>query len=307
MKNKQKIVVTSGYKGADADVFACVPAYTELLRLQGFDAIPVITGDFTSSVTPSLLNSGAKYEKSYLPDGTEKFVLVDISEAEYFAKFVDLERVSEVYDHRRGYEDYWKEKIGSGAHIELVGACGTLIWEEFKKRNQAGRISQTSARLLLASIVSNTINFQASVTTERDRQAFQELQAIANLPADWAKEYFLEQEEIFLANFKTYIESDIKVFKSAGRDFVIAQIELWDAEKAVSRTEEIAEIMGKYGATPWIVIIHDIARGFDYIFSRSEEGKAAVSAKFGFLFTGDFARTEKPVMRKELVAALRGE
>jgi len=89
MNKITQTIVTAGAKGADIDVFACAVAYAELLRLEGHEATPVIADSFTSSVTPSILKWGAEYKTEYEPDGSENFVLVDISDPD------DIKFVSE--------------------------------------------------------------------------------------------------------------------------------------------------------------------------------------------------------------------
>lgn len=303
----EKIIVTAGPEGADIDVFACVIAYAELLRLEGKKSTPVILGNFTVSVTPSILEWGAKYKEEYIPDGSEGFVLTDVSDPVYFPNFVDIGKITEVYDHRHGHEAYWREKIGKGAHIEMVGSCGTLIWEEYKKRGKERKISVLSARLLFASIVSNTLNFKSSKTMERDINAYRELKEIANLPDDWIPKYFTEQEKTLLSDLKKYIEADTKKIDAKGGKFVIGQIELWDADKFVeTKKDEMGMVMRKYGELPWIVNIPNISKGFNYIYSESEEGKGVIEEKLGVVFTGDIAKTDKLIQRKQIIKILRG-
>jgi inorganic pyrophosphatase/exopolyphosphatase len=286
----EKIIITAGAKGADIDVFGCAVAYAELLRLEGKNAIPVIAGSFTMSVTPSILEWGAEYEQTHVSNEADSFVLVDISDPDHVPSFVDIQKVVEVYDHRFGHEDFWREKIKKDTHIEMVGACGTLIWEEFKKRGKQSKISPISAKLLLATIVSNTLNFRGPVTTDRDRLAFSELKEITGLDEEWVLSYFLEQEEILLKDFKK---------------FVIGQIELWDAGMIIeTRTTEIDEVMQEYAPRPWILNIPNISNGFNYIYSTNDEGKRIIEEKLNIKFEYDMAKTDRLMMRKEIMKIL---
>lgn len=301
-----KIIVTAGSTGADIDVFACAVAYAELLNLEGHEALPVIEGSFTSSATPSLVALHSDYKTSYSPDGSEYFVLVDVSDPDYFAKCVNHERIREVYDHRAGYEEYWKEKLGTDAHIEMVGACGTLIWEEFKKRGKDANITKNSAKLLIGSIISNTLAFNSPQTTERDREAYAELKVIAGISDDWVEQYFHEQERELLGDFKSYVKADTKVFTSAWGDFAIGQIEMWDATEILNtHKEDIDAVMSEHNSIPWIVNILNISKGFNYVYSKSPEGQRIIEEKIGIIFNGDTATTPKLLMRKYLMKTLR--
>ncbi len=297
----ERIVVTAGEGGPDIDVLACVAAYAELLALEGKEAIPVIPGNFTSSVTPSVLKWGAKYETNYVPVGSEKFVLVDISNPERFPDFVNLDHVSEIYDHRYGHEEYWKEKLRENSHIEMVGACGTLIWEEFKKRGKSNEITLCSARLLLASIVSNTLNFKLSITTERDKTAYAELKEISDLPDNWVISYFAEQEKTLLSDFKKYLQADTVVTKAGGIDCFIGQLELWNTDKVFAiKREEIDSVMEEHEPLPWMVNIVDISKGVSYLYSKSENAKKIINDKMQLSFEDDIATTKELMLRKQL-------
>lgn len=301
-----KTVVTGGAKGADADVFACAIAYAELLRLEGKNAVPVITGSLTSSVTPSILGWGAEYQIGYTPDSSEDFVLVDISDPAHFPAFVSHNRISEVYDHRHGHENYWNERLHEHANIEMVGSCGTLIWEQFKKHGKEKDISSTSAKLLLASIVSNNLAFRSPLTTERDRRAYAELSTMTGLTDEWIAGYFVEQGKILLDDFERYVRADIKVFKIAEGDFVIAQIEMWDATNVINtKKAELDAIMAEFAPTPWIVNILNISKGFNVVYSKNPRGKELFEQKVKYRFDGDIAKTDSLLMRKHLMKVLQ--
>lgn len=306
MNTNSRTIVTAGAKGADIDVFACAVAYAELLRLEGHEATPIIAGSFTSSVTPSILKWGAEYKTEYKPDSSENFVLVDISDPDHFPTFVSHDRISEVYDHRHGHEDYWQERLEENAHIEMVGSCGTLIWEQFKKRGKEKDISMTSAKLLLASIVSNNLAFRSPLTTERDRAAYADLSATTGLGDDWIEKYFLDQEKILLDDFERYVRADTKVFKIAEGDFAIGQIEMWDATDLLNtKRAELDAIMADFEPTPWIVNILNISKGFNSVYSKSPRGKELFEQKVNFKFDGDVAETDDLLMRKYLMKVLR--
>lgn len=303
-----KTIVTAGAKGADIDVFACAVAYAELLRLEGHDVLPVIADSFTSSVTPSILEWGAEYKTEYEPDGSEQFVLVDISDPDHFPAFVSHDRISQVYDHRHGHENYWQERLKEKSHIEMVGSCGTLIWEQFKKHEKETDISMTSAKLLLASIVSNNLAFRSPLTTERDSSAYADLSAMTGLSDEWIAKYFLEQEKILLDDFEQYVRADTKVFKISEDDFAIAQIEMWDAANLLNtKQNELDAVMAEFEPTPWIVNILNISKGFNFVYSKSPRGKELFEQKIGFTFEGDIAKTDDLLMRKYLMKVLREE
>lgn len=301
-----KTIVTAGQKGTDIDVFACAIAYAELLRLEGHEAIAVIPGAYTASVTSSLLELQAEYQRSYEPDGTEQFVLVDISDPRYFASCVDHERISEVYDHQYGHEVYWSERLGSNAHVEMVGSCGTLIWEEYKKRNKSDQISLASAKLLLASVVSNNLAMKSELTTPRDVSAYNELLKITDLDETWVSSYYFEQEASLLSNFKEYVEADTKIIETKCGDVAIGQLEIWNGDSFIEqRSEALGIIMEQHEPTPWFVNISVVSSGYNYLFTNHSEAKDILEKTFDVIFTGNVAKTDRLLMRKYLMKVLQ--
>ncbi len=301
-----KTIVTAGGRGADIDVLACAIAYVELLNLEGIVATAVIPGTFTASVTPSILDLKISYEKSYVVDGTEKFVLVDISDPKHFAPFVDHERIVEIYDHRYGYQDYWKERLSENCHIEMVGSCGTLIWEEYKKRGKSNQISFESAKLLLASIVSNNLAMKSELTTLRDISAYDELMKITALDEAWISSYYLEQEASLFSNFKECVEADTKQIETKHGDFIIGQLEIWNGESFIQEySTTLQDIMNQYDPTPWFVNICVVRNGYNYLFTNHEGAKAILEKTFNVSFTGSVAKTKTLQMRKYLMKVLQ--
>lgn len=301
-----KTIVTAGWKGADIDVFACAIAYAELLQLEGLEAVAVIPGSFTASVTPSILELEAPYMTSYTPDGSEQFVLVDISDPKHFAQFVDHDRITEVYDHRHGYQDYWKEKLGKNSHVEMVGSCGTLIWEEYKKRDKDKKISKHSAELLLASIVSNNLAMKSELTTDRDIESYRELLEITGLNESWIASYYLEQEVALFSNFKEYVKTDTKKIDTKYGDFAVGQIEVWEGKIVVDQySDALNSIMEQYEPTPWMVNIINVGYGYNYLYTTNSTAKEILAKEFMVTFDGNVAKTDRLLMRKYLMKVLQ--
>ena len=195
----RKIGVTQAVYTSDMDSLACSIAYSELLRLEGKDAVAYIPKEPGSSVTDEIKSWEFSYEVEPKPEELENmdFIMVDTTDPHTFPKFVTEDKIIEIYDHHYGYEDYWKQKLGKNANIEMIGACATLIWEEYKKRGFADKISQVSAKLLYAAIVSNTLNFKATITSPRDVEAFQELSVKSGISKDWIENTSLTKKSIY--------------------------------------------------------------------------------------------------------------
>src|SRR5438093_982303 len=132
------LIVTSGQSFTDIDALACAVAYAELLRLEGNAAEAVLPGPLNHSIMPTM----RAWKLSYVTKPTlaiYQSIVVDVSEPKHIAVCVFPDSIIEIYDHRYGFQDVWNKKLGAHAHIELVGSCATLVWEQFEKRGYTDR------------------------------------------------------------------------------------------------------------------------------------------------------------------------
>lgn len=208
------IIVTAGGKYLDIDAYAGCMAYAELLNAIGRPARAVSTAIVNKSVPAVVRAWNAPLTTTYAPSAEDRFTLIDVSNPDYFEKFVDMARIDEVIDHHPGHEAFWQARIGDGATIEWVGAACTQVAEKWVAARRINDISQTSARLLMYGILDNTLNFGADVTTDRDRQAYALLAKYADLPSDWPARYFSACQEEILADIARAVADDTKIIDS---------------------------------------------------------------------------------------------
>lgn len=102
------IVVTSGSKYIDIDAYASCLAYRDLLRLQGREAVAVSTATLNESITEHLL-SLPSYLDTYSPSDDDQFIILDVSNPEFFDKIVRPNSIIEVIDHHAGFEHLWQD------------------------------------------------------------------------------------------------------------------------------------------------------------------------------------------------------
>ncbi|MBW6441802.1 DHH family phosphoesterase [Patescibacteria group bacterium] len=305
----RKIGVTQAVYTSDMDSLACSIAYTELLNLEGKNATAYIPKEPAHTVTSEIKSWDFKYEVEPKPEEIDdlEFVLVDTTDPHTFPKFVKEKNIIEIYDHHVGYEDYWEEKLGDRAKIDIIGSCATLIWEEYKKRGFAEKISQTSAKMLYAAIISNTLNFKAALTTQRDILAFQEVSPIADIPEYWIQKYFIEQEEYIYQNTRQAILDDIKIieFPNLGEKIAIGQIELWESKKFVLDYKPlIKEVLDNFDYKKWFFNAPCISMGKTYVLTENDEVKKILEEHFDFKFQNEIGEVNKLIERKEFVKAI---
>jgi inorganic pyrophosphatase/exopolyphosphatase len=298
-----KIIVTGDKNFTDIDILACVIAYTELLNLLGKNAEAVILGPLNASVPKEVSDWGLEYSKTYTKNDDDSFVILDRSDnPEVFPDFVEKEKIIEIIDHHLRLRSYWKKTLGNKAIIESVGSCATLIWEKFKENKIENKITQTSARLLYTAILSNTLNFKAFMTDDRDTQAAGELLKLLELPDNWKEIFFVGCEKKLLENPKQAIKHDIKTKKlKTGEKITIGQIELWKSREFIENNKDlISEVLSSHGNELWFLSSPSISEGINYIFTTNPRVKELLESHIEASFSGDIGETKSLWLRKEI-------
>lgn len=160
------IVVTSGKKYIDIDAYATCIAYAKLLNLKGIEAKAISTAKLNESITPSLLNIDIGLDE-YIPNENDEYVIIDVSNPDFFDIFVKEEKIIEIIDHHVGYEEYWSRKLKDKAKIEFIGSVATIVLELYEKQNLIRNIPKDLAILLMAAILDNTLNLKAKITSRK--------------------------------------------------------------------------------------------------------------------------------------------
>ncbi len=272
-------VVTSGYTYLDIDAYAGSIAYAELLQAQGVEAAAVSHATLNESISETVRSWHAPLQTDYQPSEKDTFTLIDVSDPDFFDKFVDLDRVDEVIDHHPGFEEYWQKLIGNNAHIEFIGAACTLVYEQWKAADMLGRMSVTSARLLICGILDNTLNFGAKVTTSRDTEAYNALLTQADLPDDWTAQYFTECQNAILQDAASAIQNDTKTptFSTFGQPVCFGQLTVWDAPKVLAEHEQVLQDTLSGIKPEWFMNLISVGERKSYFVTNNTDVQAWLS------------------------------
>lgn len=309
---KNSHIVTGGKAYSDIDVLACASAYQQLLELLHIPSQAIISPIWNRTI-PSSIHSWPIFVDRDLKKQFEncRFSIVDVSDPRFFLDSISLTDVYEVFDHHHGYEEYWKNKIGTRAYIEKVGACATLIWERFKTLEMEKKINSTNANLLYTAIFANTLDFKSYAAQERDRKAFEELFLYTQLAPDWKQKYYHEIQKEILDNIVKSIADDTKVFPFQGKHLFFSQLELWNAREIASRqmynflsnslNHQLSEQESYY-----IVNVVSIEEEKSYLISNIAIVKEYLQESIkGVQLTSGWMTTERLWQRKELLKEMK--
>ena len=297
------IVLTAGSTYLDIDAYACMIAMAELLRLKCENAIAYSTAPCNYSVCKSLIEDGYVFKTLPHEFSVEesRYIIVDVSDPDFVKDSVPLDKVIEVYDHHVGFEDYWKSRIGEGAHIEFIGAAVTLIYREWKKSGLTDKMQNTTARLLISAILDNTLNLTSTNTTDEDIEVFNELCAYAKISDEFRAAYFSDVQANVEADLENAIFKDIKTV----RDNPIlpprvAQLCVWDTKRIFTKLPEIRDWFARAGE-PWMINIIDLAQNCSFFVCDYERHQKKIESVFDIHFESGVAKTAIPYLRKQII------
>ncbi len=302
---KPKLVTC--YVNPDLDGVAGAIAYADFLLKRGIACEAGIIGE---------PHDEAKYvfERFEFPSPTlipnaeayDEVILVDASDLNGLAGKIRPEQVIEIIDHRKTHEA--TAFPNAKAQIELVGAAATLIAEKFMAEELA--ISHMSATLLYGAILSNTLNFRATVTTERDKQAAAWLNARVQLPESFWKDLFLAKSNLSGIKLAERIEGDFAHFMMGGMHVGIAQLEIIGARKLV--TERETEILEALSALKKAYALDHVFQNTieleevkNFFVTDEPETRELLEKVLTVRFSGNVAERPDILMRKQIVPLLK--
>lgn len=296
-------IVTAGYPYVDIDSYGAMVGYAQLLNMQGQQTRAATSSALNESIPKSLRALRAPVDQGYQPQPGETFSLVDISDPKAFDPMVNPERIIEVIDHHSGFEPYWRHLLGKAADIQLIGAACTIIYERWAHFSLLDAMTPRTATLLAAGILDNTLNFQAHITTARDREAYRDLHGIARLPENWAATYFADCQQGIEHNLEEAIKNDTKIIEFRGQPsvYAVGQIVIWDAQAIINdHLETIKKTISTIQPT-WFANVVSIKGDRSYFVCTDPGIQLWLSNLLGVRFSGAIAPADRLWLRKEIV------
>lgn len=302
-----KTLVTA-YSNPDLDGTACAIAYNEYLGKKGnLDVVCALFGTahreaqfvFRNFNIPTPLDAESMVE----PD--IKVIILDASDLRGISDKINPDQVIEIIDHRKIHSagSFPNAKV----QIELVGSAATLIAEKFHA--DGIDISVESAVLLYSAIISNTVNFQANVTTDRDTAMADWLQTKFSMPANYIHTMFADKSQ-FVKPIRETIEDDFASFVFAGKHVGIAQLEIVEVEKFIQNNRlELEQSLQKIKLDKNLDYIFlssiDLVQATNTFFVIDSDSQALVSNAVGVVFNNCVAVRQGIMMRKTIAPLIK--
>ena len=270
------IVITSGRKYIDIDAYASMIAYRELLRaMNNNNVIASTTATLNQSVPPLIFNLKYSLDDPINNENNE-YILLDVSNPDFFDKQVKPSKIIEIIDHHTGFEQHWVTYPNIKAQIEFIGSVCTLIYEKIIQSGHTEILDTDLCKLLIAGILDNTLNLKASITTDRDRSAYNELLKLGNVSEDFYKEYFSACESEIMKDFEKAIKDDLKIEKAGVLPETIGQMIVLNLDNFDH--EKMNEIFADY--PEWMMNVILLEEGKSYIYFGGDGAKQRLEQLF---------------------------
>ena len=180
----------------------------------GYAAFPVVDEDGRTV--------GVLSKTDFLKPVERKLILVDHNELSQAVQGADQVEIVEIIDHHRLGSLTTQQPILF--RNEPVGSTSTIVADCFFRHDI--ELSQSIAGLLLAGLVSDTLNLTSPTTTARDREILPRLEKIAGVNArEFTEKLFASGSLLTLKPAPQAITTDCKEYRENGDTFSVAQIE----------------------------------------------------------------------------------
>jgi len=293
------VIITSGKKYIDIDAYASCIAYRELLKLNGIESKFVSHSVLNYSITKSLLDLPFYVDK-YEISSNDKFIVIDLSNKDFFEEFVQENNIIELIDHHPGFEDYWHNKIGKNSHIEQIGSVATIIVEKYEKYNLLNDMNKDIAKLLMAAILDNTLNFTANITKQRDKEAYNKLEKLTGL-TDFKTTYFCEVQSVIEHDLINSIANDIKIEETCKYlPKTLGQLTIYDITFLLRNLDVIKTTMNEYDKK-WLINIICLKENRSYIICSDKNIKHNISKLFNTNYDNNIIILKPAILRKEII------
>lgn len=286
---------------ADIDAYASIIAYADLLNQRGKPAQTYIPADTPNYSIPESLRLRDRENTAFDLQPDDQVIILDLSIPEVIHRLVpDNRQILELIDHHFGYEEYWQQELGERAIIKPIGAVATSIFEWWGECWDYAKMSPEIAKLLLAAILDNTLNFNAAITTERDHRAAEKLAELAGTTlAEFTEWYFSAVSATVLADIENSMLGDMKA-----TDFAFGQLAIWDAASILANVDKIREIMNRR-FEKWIVSVINISERRNYIMASPAEFREYFQDLLGLKTEGEIDISDHLLLRKEILAKMQ--
>lgn len=275
--------VVIGHKNPDTDsVLSAILVSKFSKKFFGFEAEARIAGDVNNE-TKFVLNLVREDKPKLIKKiSGENIVLVDTMEPEQIIEGLMEENLVGIIDHHKlgGLKTF----SPIYCRIEPLGCTCSIIYKICKEKGI--KVDKKTATMIIAGIVSDTLNLTSPTTAAEDKASLKDLSQIAKIDLrKFVTDLFEAKSSLKGISLDKVIESDYKDFDMNGKKIGIGVWETTNPESVNASAEKIAKLLaGKKAKEKLDYILFgvvDILKNNSYCYIVGEEEANLVKAVFG--------------------------
>ena len=229
-----------GHLNPDTDSVCAAIVYAwYLTNHRSQPAVPYVLGSLAKEPSFVLNHFGVPTPALLGPlNAGDEVVIVDTNNPKELPEDLQVAELMEIVDHHilmGGLSSH----VPIPVTIEPVACTTTVIWNLMQRAGVQPNAQM--AGLMLAAILSDTLNFTSPTSTEKDKEVAKNLAQIAGInPDELAGEMFAAKSDISDLSASDLLVADSKVFELNGKKVRVSTLETTKPEFALAKLPELS-------------------------------------------------------------------
>lgn len=292
-------VYVVGHKSPDTDSVTAAIAYAELMKAKGEDYIPCIQGQPNPETEMVLKRFGAAFPEKMTDATGKQIALVDHSDLAQAPDNLSAGEVVAIVDHHKIGDVTTNNPIFFCAMP--VGCTGTVLKVLYDLEGVA--IQPKVAGMMLAAILSDTVNFKSPTCTDADKKAVAELKTIAGVSDTDALFMDMLKAKSSVAGVPAMdlLDRDYKDFDMKGKKVGVGQLELATLDQVADLRDALYKAMQEKkagGRHSVLLMLTDVVKEGTDLMVVSDE-PAVIEGAFNAKLSGNSMWIDGMMSRKK--------
>ena len=235
-------IIVIGHKNPDTDAVISAVMLSRLLKKEGKEAVAAVAGEVNKETKFifDTLKENIPDKKENVEEGESVFM---VDHNELAQSIAEKENVYGVIDHHA--LSGLTTDTAIYFRVEPLGSTCTIIYKMMKERGIS--LSTEEADILLAGIISDTLNLNSSTTTSEDIDSFYELSEISKIDADiFAEKMFEAKSDLSGTPAIEVVGGDTKEYEVQGKKIGIGVCETTSFTYFEENKEEFLKAIEDY-------------------------------------------------------------
>jgi inorganic pyrophosphatase/exopolyphosphatase/phosphohistidine swiveling domain-containing protein len=228
------------YINPDTDGICTSIAYCYYAKAKGIACRPIYFGNLDKETIFVLNWLDVPFPEQVKTAGDfAEMVIVDTHHVSQLPKDISLDKVVEIIDHHPNGD--WENFPNAKIQNDEIGAAATIIAERMK--DEYILPDRAIAGIMALAIISNTLNFTAPSTSQRDRNALDWLKTFIKIDDELVADMFNARSDVSEMSSQEIILGNLKEFKWGNTKAGISQIEMTDVRSIIERADFIDSVL----------------------------------------------------------------